>query len=397
MEEVYIKVGECETDGEPIELPVEKDNTIFLSSVSAQFPGACGLKYRYQESQTMRGLKLVDGTLYLPTQNQDWKESLYIVVYPKDNKRKMEDEDGNSYRSKRLAQKCTDLIVLGLPWKVTESDLRTYFTTYGELTVVLIKRDGNGKSKGYGFIRFSSYEAQQSALKKRHMIEGRWCDVKIPHSKEEGNASPKIFVGRINETMTKDEIKTHFEQYGEVEDVYIPTPFRSFAFVTFADPSIAQSLIGEDQVIKGVSVSINSANPKPTGRNNVINNNNNNYAVQPQMGANYSPAVRQQTAVVEQPSYHRPYPTNTNYPPPPEIPSHPPTNINPAMLNPQMIAAAIGSWSHMMTGMMAGTENQMVNPNVRPTPDNRPPNVRNDAPAPWRPNSDNNSSNWNIK
>jgi len=68
------------------------------------------------------------------------------------------------------------------------------------------------------------------------MIEGRWCDVKIPHSKEESTASPKIFVGRINETMTKDDIKSHFEEYGDVEDVYIPTPFRSFAFVTFTDP-----------------------------------------------------------------------------------------------------------------------------------------------------------------
>jgi len=46
-----------------------------------------------------------------------------------------------------------------------------------------IKRDETGKSKGYGFIRFSTYESQESVISKRHMIEGRWCDVKIPHSK----------------------------------------------------------------------------------------------------------------------------------------------------------------------------------------------------------------------
>jgi len=137
--DIYIKVGESEVDSEPIELPVEKDdNTMLLSSVGAQFPGACGLKYRNQETQTMRGLKLVDGSLFLPSQNDDWKTALYIVVYPKDNKRKMEDEDSNSVRSKRFALKCTDLIVLGLPWKITESDLRDYFSSFGELRVAMV-------------------------------------------------------------------------------------------------------------------------------------------------------------------------------------------------------------------------------------------------------------------
>ena len=50
----------------------------------------------------------------------------------------MEDEDSNSVRSKRFALKCTDLIVLGLPWKITESDLRDYFSSFGELRVAMV-------------------------------------------------------------------------------------------------------------------------------------------------------------------------------------------------------------------------------------------------------------------
>lgn len=41
----------------------------------------------------------------------------------------------------------------------------------------------NGKSKGFGFIRYSKYDAQLKALASRHRIDGRWCDVKIPASK----------------------------------------------------------------------------------------------------------------------------------------------------------------------------------------------------------------------
>lgn len=47
-----------------------------------------------------------------------------------------------------------------------------------------VKKDpASGQSKGFGFIRFAKYESQARVLSKRHMIDGRWCDVKIPNSK----------------------------------------------------------------------------------------------------------------------------------------------------------------------------------------------------------------------
>lgn len=46
-------------------------------------------------------------------------------------------------------------------------------------------------------------------------------------------------------------MKEYFEAFGEVVDVYIPKPYRAFAFVTFADPMVATNLCGEDHIIKG--------------------------------------------------------------------------------------------------------------------------------------------------
>lgn len=80
--------------------------------------------------------------------------------------------------------RCTDLIVLGLPWKTTEQNLRDYFETFGEVLMAQVKKDAkSGQSKGFGFIRFSSYESQMRVLAQRHLIDGRWCDVKVPNSK----------------------------------------------------------------------------------------------------------------------------------------------------------------------------------------------------------------------
>lgn len=50
--------------------------------------------------------------------------------------------------------------------------------------------------------------------------------------------SRKVFVGRCTEDMTADELRQFFMQYGEVTDVFIPKPFRAFAFVTFADDQV---------------------------------------------------------------------------------------------------------------------------------------------------------------
>uniref|UniRef100_A0A2K5LQ01 TAR DNA binding protein n=1 Tax=Cercocebus atys TaxID=9531 RepID=A0A2K5LQ01_CERAT len=252
----YIRVTEDEND-EPIEIPSEDDGTVLLSTVTAQFPGACGLRYRNPVSQCMRGVRLVEGILHAP--DAGWGNLVYVVNYPKDNKRKMDETDASSaVKVKRAVQKTSDLIVLGLPWKTTEQDLKEYFSTFGEVLMVQVKKDlKTGHSKGFGFVRFTEYETQVKVMSQRHMIDGRWCDCKLPNSKPSQDGplrSRKV-------DMTEDE-RGSSSLSMDVMDVFIPKPFRAFAFVTFADDQIAQSLCGEDLIIKGISVHISNAEPK---------------------------------------------------------------------------------------------------------------------------------------
>lgn len=60
-----------------------------------------------------------------------------------ENKRKSDDHPENSTaKTKRMEMrlKCSDLIVLGLPWKTSEQDLRAYFETFGELLMAQVKQ-----------------------------------------------------------------------------------------------------------------------------------------------------------------------------------------------------------------------------------------------------------------
>ena len=57
-----------------------------------------------------------------------------------DNKRKMDEMDAAlASKMKRGDQKTSDLIVLGLPWKTSEQDLKDYFATFGEVIMVQVR------------------------------------------------------------------------------------------------------------------------------------------------------------------------------------------------------------------------------------------------------------------
>lgn len=79
----YIQV--CDEEGEePIEIPSEDDGSLLLSTLAAQFPGACGMKYRNPSTGNFRGIRLSEGMLHPP--DGVWGNFTYIVVFPKGEK-----------------------------------------------------------------------------------------------------------------------------------------------------------------------------------------------------------------------------------------------------------------------------------------------------------------------
>jgi RNA recognition motif-containing protein len=62
-------------------------------------------------------------------------------IFFAENKRKSDDHLENSTaKTKRMETKlkCSDLIVLGLPWKTTEQQLREYFESFGEVLMAQV-------------------------------------------------------------------------------------------------------------------------------------------------------------------------------------------------------------------------------------------------------------------
>jgi len=75
----YVLVSD-EEYGEAVELPLEDNGTLLLSTLTAQFPGASGLKFR-TENNVVRGVRLADGRFHVP--DNEWGKTPYYCVFPK--------------------------------------------------------------------------------------------------------------------------------------------------------------------------------------------------------------------------------------------------------------------------------------------------------------------------
>lgn len=263
---MYVQVTESE-NGDPIDIPTEEDDSILLSTLEAQYPGAIGLKYRV--NNRLRIVRLTEGKLFPP--EDGWLERIYMCNFrntPSSKRKHHEIDDSNKLADDDDDDDGSvsdmDLVVLGLPWKVTEEDLKKYFAKFGQVEYTQIKTDLNGKSKGYGFVRFKHKKSQVRVMLERHNIEGRWCDVRIPNSKDKHvNKVPrKVFIGQVSENTDEDALRNYFITFGEISDLFLPRPHRGFAFVTFTDPSSAQKVIGRDHKVGDCSVVCTEAIPK---------------------------------------------------------------------------------------------------------------------------------------
>ena len=71
-------------------------------------------------------------------------ECVFCALVENNDKRRFEESGGGgeahgSGRGRRTEKnKCSDLIVLGLPWKTTEQELREYFEPFGEVLMAQV-------------------------------------------------------------------------------------------------------------------------------------------------------------------------------------------------------------------------------------------------------------------
>ncbi|XP_077249697.1 uncharacterized protein LOC143889400 isoform X2 [Tasmannia lanceolata] len=168
------------------------------------------------------------------------------------------------------------LVVLGIPWDVDSEELMQYMSQFGELADVMVMKDrASGRSRGFGYVTFSSLEDAEKALAAQHTFKGRTLDVKIATPKEEmvpvSKRSARIFVARISTSVTDEDFHSYFTKYGPVVDTYMPKDpvtkrHRGIGFVTYENSDSVDKLMSETHELGGSTVAVDRATPKDDSR-----------------------------------------------------------------------------------------------------------------------------------
>lgn len=214
------------------------------------------------------------------------------------------------------AKKVSRIFVARIPLSVTESTFRSYFEKYGDITDLYMPKDPTSKAhRGIGFITFSNAESVDDLMNESHELGGstvvvdratpkeddprpishipqvggygaynayingatRYAALGAPtmydqptsmygrglHSRGMGR---KIFVGRLPQEASVEDLRQYFGRFGRILDAYIPkdpkrSGHRGFGFVTFADDGVADRVSRRSHEICGHQVAIDSATP----------------------------------------------------------------------------------------------------------------------------------------
>lgn len=165
------------------------------------------------------------------------------------------------------------LVVLGIPYDVETAGLRDYMEKFGRTEDAIVMKDRTtGRSRGFGYVTFSSEEDAEKVANMTHTMGERQLDVKIATPKEAMKPgippTTRIFVAKIPTSVTEDQLRTYFAKFGNVRDAYMPrgapgsTNHRGIAFVTFESSEIVDAVVEQSHEIDGNPIAVDKANPK---------------------------------------------------------------------------------------------------------------------------------------
>ncbi|XWS44127.1 hypothetical protein CRYUN_Cryun15aG0017900 [Craigia yunnanensis] len=130
-----------------------------------------------------------------------------------------------------------------------------------------------GQPRGFGFVTYAEPSVVDKVIEDTHIINGKQVEIKRTIPKGAAGSKDfktrKIFVGGIPSTVSEDEFKEFFTQYGEVKEHQIMRDHatnrsRGFGFITFEMEQAVDDLLAKGNKIDfaGAQVEIKRAEPR---------------------------------------------------------------------------------------------------------------------------------------
>jgi len=180
--------------------------------------------------------------------------------------------------------------VNNLAWSITEEQLESYFSEFGEIETKKIPTRPKGGSKGFGFITFKTEEAAKNAVDKMNnvsiedrrigvvfstSVEKKTAKEKAAQEKEEVGETTNLLVRQLAWAVKNADLKQEFESFGNLQKQKVMTTkngkSKGYGFVVFetVEQAKAAKEAMDGKEIKGRAIEVHfskNAGPKPRVR-----------------------------------------------------------------------------------------------------------------------------------
>jgi len=209
------------------------------------------------------------------------------------------------------------IFVGGLAQHTTKAALDGHFNQYGVADSFVMIDGASGRSRGFGFVNFADEATMNTVLSMPHEVDGVWVTTSAYNEKRaragSGGASrpptirgpvaiapadansfvdpnqglhpavydtqvaldpqanrPKIFVGGLSPTTTKEQLNIYFSQFGHCDSIVmfdkVTGRSRGFGFVDFADETARDVALQMPHQVDGVQVTVSAYDARGAGR-----------------------------------------------------------------------------------------------------------------------------------
>ncbi|KAI4346557.1 hypothetical protein L6164_007445 [Bauhinia variegata] len=166
--------------------------------------------------------------------------------------------------------KFTNIYVKNFSDSTTDEDLKKLFTPYGTITSAVVMKDGNGKSRCFGFVNFQSPDSAASAVEKvngttvnddkilyvgraqRKVERESELKAKFEHeriSRYEKMQGANLYLKNLDDNINDEKLKELFSEFGTITSCKVMLDLhgrsKGSGFVAFYTPEEASKALNE--------------------------------------------------------------------------------------------------------------------------------------------------------
>jgi polyadenylate-binding protein len=160
----------------------------------------------------------------------------------------------------------TNIYIKNLDTEVTDEEFENLFRPFGTITSIIVQKDDDGKSRGFGFVNYEDHEAAQSAVDALHdtEINGKKLFVARAQKKAEREKELRqsyeqakmekfqgvnLYIKNLDDDIDDDKLRAEFEPFGVITSAKVMRndngTSKGFGFVCFSAPEEATKAVAE--------------------------------------------------------------------------------------------------------------------------------------------------------